>query len=106
MVGKEDHFCAFLENSLVGTVALEDGEMVGMYISAAHLRKGIGKELLIYLENYARELNIDSISLTSTPAGLPFYLANGYVVQGPETIVVDGVAFHETRMSKHLFYKK
>jgi N-acetylglutamate synthase-like GNAT family acetyltransferase len=93
-------FCAFLKNELVGTIALEDGEMVGLYISVSYLRKGIGKELLIHLENYVRALNIDSLSLTSTPAGLPFYLANGYVIQGPETIVVDGVEFHETQMMK------
>lgn len=94
-------FCGFFENEMVGTIAMEEGDVVGLYIAVNHLRKGIGKVLLIHLEKYALKLNFDSLSLTSTPSGLPFYLANGYKILGPETIMVDGVEFHETRMVKH-----
>ncbi len=95
-------FCAFENEKLVGTIGLEGNYLVGLYISYSKRGKGLGYRLLAFLENYARNKNIDELHLTATPNGYGFYLKYGYEPQGEIDLYYDGVKLIETKMKKKL----
>jgi GNAT superfamily N-acetyltransferase len=77
-------------------VALRDGELVGValltqagklslcYVLPEALHAGIGKALLLGVEEQARSWGISVLRLHSTAAGRDFYARNGYVLAGKE----------------------
>lgn len=95
-------FCAFKNGKLVGTIGLENNYLVGLYISYSKRGQGIGYQLLIFLEDYAKQKNIKELHLTATPNGYGFYLKYGYQSQGKIELYYDGVKFIETKMKKIL----
>lgn len=95
-------FCAFQNDQLVGTIALLANEVAGLYVSHAKRKLGIGKKLLRHLEDYARKKDIKKLTLTSTISARRFYERNGYKTVKPIVVKINGVAFHETLMTKTL----
>lgn len=95
-------FCAFEHHKMVGTIALKENLLCGMYVSYSQRGKGIGQKLIHYLENYAQKKGIEELILTASPNGYGFYLKNGYRAYGPVTIVFEGIEFPETKMKKKL----
>lgn len=94
--------CACVKEKLVGTIALQESEVAGLYVSFTKRGKGVGRQLLDYLEDYAKSCGIKELSLTSTPSAESFYRRNGYQPVGDIVIYEEGVAFKETRMIKDL----
>ncbi len=95
-------FCAFIKDKLVGTIGLKSNEVLGLYVSYSKRGKGIGKILLKHLEKYAKENNIKSLHLTSTPSAVSFYTINGYEFQKNTPIIINGITFCESKMTKKL----
>ncbi len=95
-------FCAFEQQQLVGTIGLQENEVVGLYVSFSKRGLGIGKALLSFLEAYAFDHKITKLSLTATPSGFPFYLKNGYISDESVIIKINGIDFKEMRMTKKL----
>lgn len=95
-------FVAFQNNRLIGTIGLEDDYVVGLYISYSKRGKGLGYQLLKYIEEYAKKKNINQLYLTSTPNGYDFYLKNGYKDIGIAILNYDGVEVKEAKMTKAL----
>ncbi len=95
-------FCAFENNRLLGTIALDENEIGGFYVSYSKRGLGIGKKLLDHLEDYAKAKSIKMLTLTSTPSARIFYLKNGYEAIENVTLNINGVDFEETRMTKQL----
>jgi len=95
-------FCAFINGKLVGTIGLEGNNLVGLYISYSKRGQGLGYELLVFLENYAKRKGITDLHLTATPNGYGFYLKNGYLPYGKIHLSYNGIQFLETKMKKKL----
>jgi N-acetylglutamate synthase-like GNAT family acetyltransferase len=95
-------FCAFENNRLVGTIALNKDYIGGLYINYNKRYSGVGKKLLIFIENFATKNDIEKLYLISTPNGLGFYLKNGYKVIEKVNSFYNGIKFKETKMIKEL----
>ncbi len=95
-------FCALRDQKLVGTIALAESQVVGLYVSNQHSGKGIGKKLLSHLEAFALSLHLNELELDATPSGRPFYERMGYKAIENITVVILGVEYEETRMLKEL----
>ena len=95
-------FYSFENNRLVGTIGLQNDEIVGLYISYHQRKKGLGHLFLQYLEKFARENNMNTLILTSTPSAEKFYINNGYKSVGKVVIEVEGIPFSEIKMIKCL----
>lgn len=99
---RRDFYCAFKQNRLIGTVALEGNLVCGMYVSYSKRGKGLGQKLLEYIEKVARQKNLKELILTATPNGYGFYKKNGYKVYGKTVHHYEGQNFPEPKMSKTL----
>ena len=95
-------FCAFIGKQLVGTIALQDDELVGLYVSYSQRGHGIGRLLVKYLEKEALQRGLTSLHLCATPSAKVFYERCGYQAQKPVTVRIQGIAFEETHMEKAL----
>ena len=101
-ITKRTVFCAFQERELIGTIALQDNLLCGMYASHTKRGLGIGLKLLKHLERHAREKGISELILTATPNGYGFYLKHGFLPYGITTLEYDGIKFPEIKMKKKL----
>lgn len=97
-----DFFCAELQSIIVGTIALDVDFVVGFYTHPKFTHQGIGKTLLNYLENFAKNKGLEKIKLASSPVGVHFYLKYNWRTIRDEIIEYYGVGFEETIMEKVL----
>lgn len=68
-----------------------------------HTRRGIGRALMARIESAATGQGITTLGCLSTRTAVPFYLACGYVQDGPVTIALrPGIEFPAIRMQKAL----
>lgn len=95
-------FCGFENDKLVGTIGLKANEIVGLYISYSKTNKGIGGKLLRYVEDYAKEIGLKELKITSIPSAESFYLRKGYKVKKQVITDVEGVKFDEKELLKTL----
>ncbi len=95
-------FCACRGGRLCATIALQETELVGLYVNPGSRGNGIGSLLLEQLESFAAAQGITTLHLTSTPAALDFYLRHGWHAGKTVVLNVLGVDFEETCMSKRL----
>ncbi len=101
-IKKRIFFCAYDEGKLIGTICLDKEYIYGMYIKSNLKRKGFGKELLKFVEDYANKLGMKKLKLNATPVAKRFYLKQGYKVIGKIKIEMGGCNFIETLMEKKL----
>ncbi|MCB4798050.1 GNAT family N-acetyltransferase [Neotamlana laminarinivorans] len=95
-------FCAFINNKLVGTIGLKENWIVGFYVSH-HIRgKGLGSELIHFIENYALEQNQKELFLIATPSAVAFYKSKNYSITKPVIVTLDHVDYDEFEMHKKL----
>lgn len=95
-------FCAFQNNKLIGTIGLQENEVVGFYVSYSKRNCGIGQKLLNYIIAYARANKISKLKLTSTPSAITFYSKNGFIKKKNVLINIKGVDFQEMEMIKNI----
>lgn len=96
----QDVFIAFEHDRLAGTIALEDGFVLGFYTDPSFMGRGVGTALLQFLEQYAGEKGLAQLELAASPVAVSFYKQRGWEVVGEEWFVYKGVKFWETRMRK------
>lgn len=101
-IGRQVVFIAEKEGLIVGTVALEDDFVVGVYTRLQNVGQGIGKLLMAHLENYAKDSGVTQLQLAASPTGLAFYYKNGWEKVKEFIIEYYGVGFEETLMIKNL----
>jgi putative acetyltransferase len=75
---KRDMFCYIKNNKILGVVDLEGNKIGGLFIRHNYIKKGIGRELLIFIENHAKKKGISTVKLYSTKYAFPFYKKFGY----------------------------
>jgi predicted N-acetyltransferase YhbS len=90
---------ADVDGQVIGTVGLEDAELVTFFVHPDHQGKGIGARLLDAIEEHARELGITRITVDSSLTGATFYSRMGYVRTGVER---EGTAGTQIGMEKVL----
>ncbi len=95
-------FCAFKNNKLIGTVALQGNFVVGFYVGYSIRKSGIGTKLLNHLEEYAKQNKIKKLYLTSTPSAFEFYKKRGFTAKRKVIIEIFGVDYEEVEMEKVL----
>jgi GNAT superfamily N-acetyltransferase len=95
-------FCAMLKGEVVGTIALDNDFVVGFYTKLQHFNKGIGKQLMKHLEEFARSRGLSEIQLAASPEGITFYNKNGWQKIKDVTMKYLDVDFEETLMVKKL----
>ena len=62
------------------------GELACLYVSASHENQGIGKKLIQFVENKARELNLDALLTLSTQAFTYFQSKGGFAEGTPDDL--------------------
>lgn len=89
-----DFYVFEIDNTVVGCVGLKlyrnDGQSLAelecLYVSEAHANQGIGRKLMLFAENRARELGIDRLFALSTQAFNYFQQKGGFKEGTPEIL--------------------
>lgn len=101
-IANQTVFCAERDGQIIGTAALDGDFVVGFYTRLQYVNQGIGKQLMTYLETYAKSKGLTTLQLAASPEGLAFYYKNGWQKVKDFTIEHYGVGFDETLMSKQI----
>jgi amino-acid N-acetyltransferase len=87
-----DYYIFEIDKNLVGCVALHvyperrQGELACLYVSASHENQGIGRKLIQFVENRARELGLRELLALSTQAFSYFQSKGGFVEGTPDDL--------------------
>lgn len=87
-----DYFIFEIDRNPVGCVALHvdrernQGELACLYVSGAHENQGIGRRLIQFVENRARQLGLDRVLALSTQAFNYFQAKGGFVEGTPDDL--------------------
>ena len=90
-----DYFIFEIDRNPVGCVALhifpeqKKGELACLYVSASHENRGIGRTLLNFVENRARELGLEELITLSTQAFTYFQSKGGFLEGSPDDLPPD-----------------
>lgn len=66
-----------------GSIVPGNSELRAVYVAADQGRKGVGRAILIRLEELAREAGVTELSMDSSVNAVPFYEANGFISLEP-----------------------
>ena len=74
-------YVASTDGRVVGTgmVNLESGKVDAIFVHPGHMRTGIGRQIMLYLEKLALDAGLTQLSLESTLNAVKFYRAQGFV---------------------------
>src|SRR5438105_8670517 len=87
-----DYYIFEIDKNPVGCVALhvypetKKGELAYLYVSNSHENQGIGRTLLQFVENKARELGLDELITLSTQAFTYFQSKGGFSEGTPDDL--------------------
>lgn len=80
----------------------EDGYIDMMYVAPRFTRRGVGRELLAFLENVAWRFSPQRLTANVSVTARPFFEAVGFHVEAEQHPVVNGVVLTNFRMTKQL----
>ena len=87
-----DYFIFEIDKNPVACVALHvypeqnQGELASLYVSSSHENQGIGRKLIQFVENKARELGVREVLALSTQAFTYFQSKAGFVEGTPDDL--------------------
>jgi amino-acid N-acetyltransferase len=87
-----DYYIFEIDKNPVGFVALHTypdqnkGELAFLFVSPSHENQGIGRKLIQFVENKARELGLDQLLTLSTQAFTYFQSKGGFMEGSPEDL--------------------
>jgi len=96
---KRNCIVAEVDNQAVGTVAIEDSNLVTFFVLPEYQRTGIGMRLLRAIEKITAENKINLLKLEASIKGTPFYEKFGYRRTG---FIKDGTAGKQIGLEKIL----
>jgi len=77
-IGQELMFKLEEEGELIATISLHESKVSALYIRHNQKGKGIGTQMLKFIEQKAKEEKMKKLELSSTPIAVHFYEKNGY----------------------------
>jgi predicted GNAT family N-acyltransferase len=100
----EIHFAAFKNNKMIGCILIKDlgngiAKMRQVAVATEHQKKGVGKKLVDFFEEFVREKGYKSIEMHARKYAVPFYEKLGYEKYGEEFLEV---TIHHYKMRKNL----
>lgn len=95
-------FCLIDNGNIIGTIGLDKDRIGGLYLKHSYIKRGLGKKLLMFVEDYARRKGIKKIRLNSTKYAYTFYLNQGYKLIKKGRWRVNGTSFTTYEMEKKL----
>ncbi len=101
-IKKRDTFCIIEKNKILGCIDLEGEKLGGLYVKSNFVGKGIGKHLLLFLEEYARKKKLKRLYLYSTKNAINFYKKFGYKLMKKKAVEIGGVKNIDLIMEKKL----
>ena len=75
---KADVFVASQNGKLIGTISLDEDLITVMFVLPEYQKKGIGRELLEYVEQQAKKKGIKFLKVRASLTAYKFYEKNGY----------------------------
>jgi amino-acid N-acetyltransferase len=87
-----DYFIFEIDKNPVACVAfhvyadVKKGELAFLYVAPTHENQGLGRKLIQYVENKAREAGLDELLVLSTQAFTYFQTKGGFVEGTPEDL--------------------
>jgi amino-acid N-acetyltransferase len=87
-----DYYIFEIDNNPVACVALhvypeqQQGELAGLYVAPSHENQGIGRKLIYFVENKAREAGLSELLALSTQAFTFFESKGGFVEGTPDDL--------------------
>ena len=87
-----DYFIYEIDRNVVGCIALHaypdvhKGELAFLYVSPSHENQGIGRKLIQFVENRARELNMTELLVLSTQSFTYFQSKVGFAEGSPDDL--------------------
>jgi len=98
-------FCAWEGDTLLGTIELIGNKIKGLFIKTSEIEKGIGTQLMDFIENYAHSKKIKQVRLYSTKSALSFYKKRGYHLSPSGYWVLGKFKVKDRIMKKRLKWK-
>ena len=84
------------KKEIIGTGTLANNQIKGVFVDIEYLGKGVGKAIMIFLENNAKEFGYKKTMLTSSTYARKFYLKLGY----KQIKIIDSIVGEMTEMEK------
>ncbi|NKF52316.1 GNAT family N-acetyltransferase [Shewanella sp. WXL01] len=100
---ESNFYVAFEGDEIIGLGAFSynENKIYAMFVKPEFMGKGVGRQIMAYLEALALENNINTVHLDSTLNAAPFYRSLGYVgdtvikYNNPRGFVMDCVAMQK-----------
>lgn len=95
LMGQREMFVAIdSKDNIVGVIGLEGQVIYSVFVSPEKHGKGVGKSLMVYVENLARNKGIIELQLPASLTALDFYKKLGYT----ELEVIHSENYGESRL--------
>jgi len=101
-INSRDIFNMVDKGKILGNIELHEDRLNNLYVDKGRLKQGIGKKLLIFIEDYAKKKGIKKLHLRSTPSAIEFYQKFGYKIVEIKKEVKNGIKMTHTLMEKEL----
>lgn len=75
-------FCLWKDKSLIGTISINKNIISGLAVRPSQAKKGNGKKLMEFIENYAKKKGIKKLMLYPSTTAQKFYEKLGYKKTG------------------------
>lgn len=82
-----------------------DGHLDMLYCHPGHVRQGHALRLVEEASTFCREAGLSMITTDASELARPVFLAAGYIVEGRQDFLLDGVPIHNYAMCKDLMPK-
>lgn len=101
-IKKYNFFCLVEKRKIIGVAWISKHYLRGLYISTDKIKKGYGKIMMDFIENYAKNKKFKKITLSSSKTAYNFYIKRGYIFKRMAYSKILGVNFQEYYMEKKL----
>ena len=64
--------------NIIGTASFENNVIYTVFVNTNYHKRGVGRKLISFIEDKARENSVNLIQLSSSLTSLSFYYALGY----------------------------
>ncbi len=92
MMKERLQYVAVEDDTIIGFVdMLPNGELTSLYVHPAHIGKGIGKLLLTFIEEIAKNKGMKKLHCQSSENAKDFYRKHGYRIIKPDWWIAKGV---------------